>query len=104
MSTVTLEYECDGGQQPTANFSSKVSAVALDEGEYALLGLTLFSDVTAEIANTNSVSRTVVLTIQATSPLQTEDEAKDATRNLFTNKLALRVPARVTAVEPVYTP
>lgn len=104
MSTVTLEYECDGGQQPTANFASKVSAVSLDEGEYTLLGLTMFSDVTAEIPNTNVVSRTVVLTIQAGSPLETEDEAKDATRNLFTDKLALRIPARVTAVEPVFTP
>lgn len=109
MTTVTLGYECDGGQQPTANFVAAVAAVQLDEGELALLGMTVQTDTTAEVPNTNTVSRTVVLFIQNNSPFDPNvpgsdpETTKSAVRGIWTNKLALRIPARVTALEPVLT-
>ena len=104
MTTVALEYECDGGIQPTANFVTAVSAVNVNEGELSLLGMGVQADVTAELPNTNTVRRTITLLVLPTCPFSTDDEYKDATRNLWTDKFALRVPARVTAAEPVVTP
>lgn len=107
MTTVTLGYECDGGQQATANFVAAVAAVALDEGELSLLGMTIQTDTTAEVPNSNIVTRTVVLFIQNGSPFDPNvpgavaETTKASVRGLWTNKLALRVPARVTALEPV---
>lgn len=100
---VTLEYECDGGQQDPADFSSKVSSVSLDEGEFPSLWFGLTSDVTAVVAGTNTVTRTLVFLVLPSSPFQTADEVKDFFRGFYENKLALRVPSRVTALEPVIT-
>lgn len=100
---VTVEYECDGGQQDPADFSSKVSAVSLNEGEIPTLWFGVTSDTTAVVAGSNTVTRTIVYAVLPSSPFQTDDEVKDYFRGIFTNKLALRVPARVTALEPVIT-
>lgn len=101
---VTLEYSCYVGLQDPAAMVAAVQAVVLDEGELAALGLGVSTDVTAA-QGANVVKRTLDLQQNAfgTTIITTEQEMIDATTNLFTGKLSLRVPAKVTASVPVVT-
>jgi hypothetical protein len=103
MTQVTLAYQCDGGQQAPANFASKVSGITLDEGEIPALWYGVVSDNTTYGAASNVVTRTLVLGVLPSCPFDTDDQHKDFLRGIYADKLALRVPARVTAAEPVVT-
>ena len=104
MTTVALAYECDLGMQPTALLVGRVTLAPTDRGELAAMGLTVLGNVVVQDPSNNKIVRTITLQVSPTGPFQTDDELKDITRGLWTDSLALYIPARVTASEPVVTP
>lgn len=107
MATVTLRYLVRVGLQRAEALLSRVSAVVLNTGELDLLGMTITSDTTVLVADTNCevLARTVVLetTAQGDALFPTPDMLQDATRSLWRARLNLLIPGIVTAEEPVVT-
>lgn len=105
MATVTLVYSAP--IPPTmsdSDFESLVGAVDVTEGELALLGMSVDSDSTAIVGP--DVERTIVLDVGADGEARfpTDAEKEDVTRALYTIALATKIPAQVSASEPVVAP
>lgn len=107
MATITLAYDCEVGIQDPALMVAKIDSAAVDlygQGELDFFPFTVFSDVTAVVGPL--VRRTIVFTVTAEGEVQypTDEEKKLATRNLFTQQLALGAIVHVVAAEPVVAP
>ncbi len=100
MAQITLVYRADVGLQVPANYVAKVQAIELS-AELEPLSMTKTSDVT--VLDGSSVKRTVVLqtTPEADVMYPSTDLKKAVTRDLWTEVIASRIPARVVADEPV---
>lgn len=101
MATVTLEYSVSAGNHPLSSLLTKVQGVQLSRGELDLIGMTTQSDVSA--ISGSEVVRTVVLetTDAGDEDFPTEAALTYATKNFYTQSLALGVPAQVLASAPV---
>jgi hypothetical protein len=101
MATVTLEYSIAAGVHPLASLLTKVQSMGLSRGELDLLGLTVQSDDSSIVGS--EVVRTIVLATTAAGDenFPTSESLTYATKNLYTQTLALCVPAQVIASDPV---
>lgn len=100
MALITLVYRIDVGNQDPALFVGRVEALDVDPN-FEMLSMTKISDDTVQEAP--GVKRTIVLQTNATSDAMFPTDASKiaATRGMLTNVFGIRVPARVTAEEPV---
>ena len=100
MAQITLVYRISVGNQNPSLYQTRVEDIPLQD-ELEILFMDKVSDVTVIAAP--GLIRTVVLstTAEADNQYPTDSLKKDVTRNLWTNVLQQRIPAAVTADEPV---
>lgn len=99
----TVVYSAEAFARPLVQMVSQIAAVPLFEGELEQLGFDVTGDSSA-IAGF-SVERTIELTTNALGDTlwTTAEQAAAATRKLYTQQLERRLPAVVSASEPVIT-
>lgn len=100
---VTLNYDIDPGLKTPAAFGPQVTAVVWDQGELALLGMSLNAESTA--VNGAFSRKQIVLNVlaQANAQFPTNALLIAATSNLFTQRFELQLASRVVAATPVVT-
>lgn len=105
MAMITLLYSVDNPQNVSqATATTKMAAPVVFEGELAMLGMDLVSDVT--VPGPTTVARTIVLetNLNGDTWFPTDAAKQYATRNLYRQALSLKLPGRINAAEPVVVP
>lgn len=100
MATITLVYRVEVGNQDPANFVGRVETIDVAP-DLEKLNVSVSSDNTVQAGA--EIVRTIALLTNATSDgmFPTDANKIAATRGLLTNVFRARVPAKVTADEPV---
>jgi len=100
---VTLVYILDVGLQLTDANIAKADNISFDQGTLTMLGLALLTNTA--VSENGKIKVTILLETRPTgdSIWLTPEQLQYATRNLFRDVYALRMPAFVTAEEPVVT-
>lgn len=103
MAQITLVYLLNVGIQNSASPTLLARAADIDfnQGTLDMLGMDIVGNET--VAEPPSIKRTIVLQTNSLgdSLWRSIDALKYATRNLFQDVFALRMPAFVTAEEPI---
>lgn len=102
MALVTLVYNLNADVQILSNkLLVRAADINFDQGVLTILGMKVVQDDT--VLENGAIKKTIVLeTLPAgDSTYKTPEQLKDATRNIFRDVFALRMPALVTAEEPV---
>lgn len=103
MSTVTLVYRVQADNHPLPSLATKVAGVNLFRGELDHMGMFVVSDTTA--VDGSEVTRTIVLGTTAAGDEMWPSAAALAypTVGLYTQALAMSIPAKVLADAPLAT-
>lgn len=101
MALVSLVYTAPVGVQPAASIATKLGAIPIYEGELAMLGLVVINDV-ALVASGEAARLIDLQTTPDGDALWPDATALAyATKNLYKQALAYKLPGKILAADPV---
>lgn len=106
MARITLKYDLNVGSQSAfaTKLLDRAKSIDVDQGSLDYIGMSIVDDQTApDLHAKNKIIRVITLATNALgdSIWQNADQLKYATRNIFKEIFEQRMPALVTAEEPV---